>query len=253
MASPFTVFSDGFTDADAAELYDELCPWDVTAHPENPFVLDLVLKAGSVLDVGCGTGSLLHAARAAGHTGRLAGIDPDPSMLARAMVRDDVEWTAGTAADIAWQAEFDLATMTSNAFMCLVSDAEVRASLAAIRAALHVGGRFVFGTRHVRARGWREWTPENGYDVTMPDGRELRQWHQVEAVEGSTVTFTEYTGRRDGTVLHAGRCTLRFWDAAELGGFLAEAGFEVAGQYGDWRRGPVTGESREIVSVARAI
>ena len=253
MGSPFTVFSDGFSDADAAELYDELCPWDVTAHPENSFVLDLVLGAESVLDVGCGTGSLLRTARAAGHTGRLAGIDPDPSMLARATARQDIEWVSGTAADIAWHDEFALATMTSNAFMCLVSDAEVRASLAAVRAALRTGGLFVFGTRHIQASAWTEWTPENGYDVTMPDGRELRQWHQVESVEGSVVTFTEYTGRRDGTALHAGRCTLRFWDAAELGGFLTEAGFEIAEQYGDWRRGPITRESREIISVVRAI
>src|SRR5437016_2707234 len=54
MDSPFTVFSDGFTDDDAAELYDVLCPWDVTSHPENAFVLGLVQESGSVLDVGCG-------------------------------------------------------------------------------------------------------------------------------------------------------------------------------------------------------
>jgi hypothetical protein len=36
-----------------------------------------------------------------------------------------------------------------------------------------------------------------------------------------------------------------------LNAFLAEAGFEVEAQYGDWRRGPITVESTEIVTIAR--
>src|SRR5687768_5610904 len=60
----------------------------------------------------------------------------------------DVEWVCGVAADAAWTAEFDLATMTSNAFQCLVTDDEARLSSAAIRTCLRDGGRFLFGTRH---------------------------------------------------------------------------------------------------------
>jgi len=43
-----------------------------------------VMGAASVLDVGCGTGSMLHAARDAGHKGRLCGLVPAPGMLAQA-------------------------------------------------------------------------------------------------------------------------------------------------------------------------
>ena len=53
------------------------------------------MAAGSVLDIGCGTGELLRLARAAGHTGRLCGIDPAAAMLACARVRSDVEWIQG--------------------------------------------------------------------------------------------------------------------------------------------------------------
>ena len=41
------------------------------------------MAAPSVLDVGCGTGRLLHRAREAGHAGRLCGVDPDVAALER--------------------------------------------------------------------------------------------------------------------------------------------------------------------------
>jgi len=34
------------------------------------------MAAPSVLDVGCGTGAMLHEARQLGHVGRLCGLDP---------------------------------------------------------------------------------------------------------------------------------------------------------------------------------
>jgi SAM-dependent methyltransferase len=250
---PSTTPSDApFSDDDVAALYDADNPWD-ESHPENVFVSALVRDAESVLDVGCGTGSMLHVARQEGHQGRLAGIDPDRSMLDRALRRQDIEWVLGKAEDIAWENEFGLATMNSNAFQCLLTDADVRASLAAIRRALHEGGRFAFGTRHVQARAWDSWNPSNGYGVTASDGRVLRIWHEVEEVVGDVVTVTETTGLPDGTVLRVDRAGLRFWDVPALGAFLAEAGFEVDEQYGDWKRGPVTSDSREIVTIARRV
>jgi SAM-dependent methyltransferase len=243
-----------FSDAEVAELYDVQCPWDLDGHPENAYVSALVRDAGSVLDVGCGTGSMLHVARGEGHVGRLAGIDPDPAMLDRARRRDDIEWVLGKAEDIAWENEFDLATMNSNAFQCFITDEELRASLLAIRKALRSDdGRFAFGTRHVQARAWESWNPSNASDITLSDGRVLRMWHEVESVVGDVVTMTETAALPDGTVLRVDRASLRFFDVPTLGKFLTEAGFQVEHQYGDWKRGPVTSESREIVTIARGV
>ena len=237
-----------YADDDAAALYDLLNPWDAS----DDFYLSYVLAASSVLDVGCGTGRLLHRAREAGHGGRLVGLDPDPAALARARRRADVEWVERTAAGMTWEGEFDLAVMASNVFQVFVADEELRASLAATRAAIVPGGRLVFGTRNPRVRAWEGWNPANPIDVVDHQGRELRVLYQVESVAGDVVTFTETTATRDGRPLRVDRASLRFLDVHEIDTVLGGAGFEVETRYGDWSRGPLTTGSDNIVVVATA-
>ncbi|HWO64186.1 MAG TPA: class I SAM-dependent methyltransferase [Umezawaea sp.] len=134
----------------ADDWYDVINKWG----PSDDFYLGLVLPATSVLDVGCGTGALLGRARDSGHTGRLCGLDPDEEGLAVARRRTDIEWITGTAAEAPWTNEFDLAVMTGHAFQELITDDEVRESLAAIHRALVNGGRFAFETRNPTARAW---------------------------------------------------------------------------------------------------
>jgi SAM-dependent methyltransferase len=151
-----------FSDADAAALYDLLNPWDPGRFPGDRFYHELVMAADSVLDVGCGTGAMLACARDHGHCGRLTGLDPDRAALDRARRRAGIEWAEGAAAEVRWQADFDLATMTGHAFQCLLTDHDLHASLTAIRAALRPGGRFVFETRHPQARPGRTGTRHTG-------------------------------------------------------------------------------------------
>ncbi len=160
----------------------------------------------------------------------------------------------GRAAEAPAGAGFELATMNGHAFQCLVSDADVRDSLAAVRNALRPGGRFVFETRHPQARAWEGWrraNPDDVVELTDPAGRPLRVWHDVDAVEGELVAFHGTTADPDGTVLRVDRAVLRFLGVDGLNGFCAEAGLTVEAQYGNWDRTPVDGESREIITVAR--
>jgi SAM-dependent methyltransferase len=237
-----------YSDEAVAALYDVLNPWG----PDDDFYLPLVMEAASVLDVGCGTGALLHRAREAGHRGRLCGLDPDPASLAVARRRGDLEWVEGRAASMAWAGEFELAIMMGHAFQELLGDDELRASLAAVRRALVDGGRFVFETRNPAARAWEGWHPGNAVEVVDPAGRPVRVWHRVESVAGDVVTVTETTGDPDGTPLRVDRGRLRFLDAPALAGFLADAGFAIQAQYGDWSRAPLGPASPEIITVARA-
>jgi SAM-dependent methyltransferase len=238
----------GYSDADAAALYDVLNKWG----PSDDFYLSYGMGAASVLDVGCGTGGLLVRAREDGHTGRLAGIDPDVAMLDRARKRlPDAEWVEGKAADLTWVGEFEVAVMASNAFQFLVADLEE--SLARIRTALADGGRFVFGTRNPEVGEWESWNPSNPFDVVDHNGRELRMIYHVENVEGDAVTFTETTALRDNTPLRTDRATLNFLGVDALNAVLTKAGFTVEAQYGDWDRSSFKSTSENIITVARKL
>ena len=240
-----------FTDDDVAELYDLTNPWSAEQWPSDRFYDELIMAAGSVLDVGCGTGQMLHQARLRGHTGRLAGIDPDVAALRRARRHGDIEWAEGTAADIAWRKEFGLATMVSHAFQCLLTDDDIRASLTAIHTALRDNGRFAFETRHPQARAWEHWPVADSGEITFPDGRTRRMSYRIE-LRGEIVDTVEATTLADGTILREDTGSLRFLTPETLNTLLAETGFEIEAQFGDWDRTPITDQSKEIITIARA-
>src|SRR5579871_3388703 len=151
-----------FSEPRLAALYDRLYP---LAQPERDFYLPMILAAPAVLDVGCGTGALLKEARRAGHLGRLCGLDPAAAMLAEGRRQGDIDWMLGRAASMRFECEFDLVVMTGHAFQALLTDEELHAAVAAVRRALHGGGRFVFDTRNPAARAWERWNPQHALDV----------------------------------------------------------------------------------------
>ncbi|WP_447008778.1 class I SAM-dependent methyltransferase [Saccharothrix sp. DSM 118769] len=233
--------------ARTAALYDAVNGWDAS----DDFYLDLVLAADAVLDVGCGTGALLHAARVAGHAGRLVGLDPDPDSLALARRYDGVEWLAGDLRTTAFDGGFDLVVMTGHVFQFFLTDDEVRAQFAAVHRALRPGGRFAFETRDPGARAWERWTPENGVDVTGENGERVRVEHRVASVADGLVRFSETHSSPDWAEDVVDWATLRFTTAEQVDALLGGAGFEVAERHGWWDRTPPTATSREIITVAR--
>jgi SAM-dependent methyltransferase len=204
-----------------------------------------------VLDVGCGTGQMLHRARLRGYTGRLAGIDPAVAALRCARRRGDIEWAEGTAADIAWHREFDLATMVSHAFQCLLTDDDIRASLTAIHSALRDGGRFAFETRHSQAQAREHWAVGDSGEIAFPDGRTLRMSYRIE-VRGEIVDMVEATSLAAGTVEREDAGSLRFLSPETINTLLAETGFGIEAQSGDWDGGPITEQGKEIITMAGA-
>lgn len=238
-----------FSDARLAALYDKLYP----RPPSFDFYLPTILASRAVLDVGCGTGALLHEARRTGHVGRLCGLDPAEGMLAQARSHADIDWICSDLAAARWAGEFELVVMTGHAFQVLVSDAELRASLAAIRAALGHAGRFAFDTRNPGARAWEKWSAVSAVEVAGERGERVRLTLKVEVpFDGRTVGISETFTSASWDRPRVSRSTLRFLAADALASLLEEAGFVIEAQFGDFDRRALSAASPEIITIARA-
>jgi SAM-dependent methyltransferase len=235
-----------FEDEYLASLYDRLS----IDRGDEDYYQHLIEGAASVLDVGCGTGRSLHRARTAGHRGRLVGLDPAEGMLAQARRYPDIEWVIGTLPDVRFTAEFDLVYMTGHAFQILLTDEDIYAFLAAARTALNPSGRLAFETLNPLDRGWERWTPDAVAEVIDGAGRTVRVWHEVEAVDGEFVTFTENYASDGWPEVKVSRSTLRFVHAEHLDRLLTSAGFVIDERYGNWDRSLFTPGSPEIITVA---
>lgn len=239
-----------FEDAGLAALYDALYPDG--ERDDFAFYRPWAMAAGSVLDLGCGTGGFLRGVREAGHAGRLVGIDPARGMIGRARAHAGIEWRLGDASAMAPGERFDLVVMTGHAFQALVADEAVADLLARVRTALAPGGCFAFDVRDPAGRAWEAWTPDRPRRGVAPDGTGFAMVTEVAApFDGRTVTFRHDFVRDGGGAIGTSRSTLRFLDAEALDRFLSAAGLAVAARWGDWDGSPA-GRGPEIVTIARA-
>ena len=239
-----------FVDGRLAALYDAFSPTEGRA--DFAFYLPRIMVARNVLDVGCGTGTLLGLAREAGHPGRLVGLDPAAGMLAQARRRTDIEWVLGDLSSSRWDRAFDLVVMTGHAFQELVTDDEIRVAFEAIRSALDGGGRFAFETRNPPDRAWERWPEEYSGEAADAHGAVVRCEYRVEEpVERGVVRFVNTFTSPGWNRPEVSRGALRFLDADELAGFLAGAGLAVEEQFGNWDGSPLADANPEIITIAR--
>jgi ubiquinone/menaquinone biosynthesis C-methylase UbiE len=231
-----------------AALYDLFCE----GRKDFDFYLKLVMSAHAVLDVGCGTGALLHLARMRGHTGRLCGLDPAVGMLEQARKRADIDWILGDLASRPWKAEFDLVVMTGHAFQVLLTDDDIRAAFRAVHSALSADGRFAFETRNPKIREWECWTSASPVEVIKSDGTIVRMSRAVsEPVQDDLVSFTHTFTSPAWRGGRLSQSTLRFLDLDMLSQLLSDCGLAVDQQFGDWSSRPLTATSPEIITIAR--
>lgn len=188
--------------------------------------------ARSVLDVGCGTGTL--ACLLADRGVDVVGVDPAGASLDVARDKDAagrVRWIHGDATDVRREIpdiEVDVASMTANVAQVFLTDADWHATLIAVRDVLRPGGRFVFETRDPARRAWEHWTKEQSFQRTdIAEVGIVEDWVQVTDVAPPLITFESpnvFTATGETIVSTS---TLRFRERDELDTSLASAGFEV--------------------------
>ncbi len=229
MASLYDVFDGDRTDLDAyVAIVEELA-------------------ARTVVDIGCGTGSL--AVRLAGLGLTVVGVDPAGASLDVARVKphaDHVTWLHGDATALDGRPlAADLAVMTGNVAQVFVSDEDWADTLDAVHGCLRPDGWLVFETRRPEVRDWETWNVP-ATTVALPDGREMVFTRTVVLDAPPLVTF-ESTQTLDDETVHSSS-TLRFRHRDEVEADLRAHGFEVV----DVRDAPDR-PGKELVFLARRI
>ena len=232
-----------FADPRLAGLYDVL---DDDRSDLDAYV-DIAEEVGasSVVDIGCGTGSLAVRLASSGRT--VVGVDPAGASLDIARgkpLAERVRWVPGDATALAGrEVAADLAVMTGNVAQVFVSDDDWRSTLAGVHDCLRPGGWFVFETRRPEVRDWERWD-KAPTRLTLSDGTTAVVSIIVKEVALPLVSFESETVV--GGEVVASASTLRFRERHEVERDLDEHGFEVV----DVRDAPDR-PGKELVFLAR--
>lgn len=226
-----------FADPRLARIYDA---FDGPRHDLDLYLgIAAEVGASSVLDVGCGTGSLAVLLASSGH--KVVGVDPALASLEIARTKDSrVTWIHGDATSLP-ALSVDLATMTGNVAQVFLGE-DWEATLRGVHGALRPGGHFVFETRRPEQRAWEDWARAKPRVLVG-----VREQLELLGVSMPFVSFRHTYRFPDGSAI-ASDSTLRFRSRAEVSDSLVRCGFEVV----DVRDAPDR-PGREYVFVARRV
>lgn len=215
-----------FADPRLARLYDPLDP----DRSDLDLYLGLAAEGGarSVLDVGCGTGTL--ACLLAEQGMDVVAVDPAAASLDVARAKphaERVRWIHGDATSLP-PLQVDLATMTGNVAQVFLDDDALVATLRGIAAAVRPGGRAAFEVRDPSREAWRSWNPgASRTRTTVPGVGDVESWVEVTEMALPFVSFRwTYRFASSGEVLTSDS-TLRFRTRAEVETCIDDAGLRL--------------------------
>ena len=234
-----------FRDPALARFYDLDNGWG----DDLEYCRGLARDAGSILDLGCGTGLLL--SRLAGRR-TLVGVDPATAMLEVARKQpggEGVTWIEADARSLRLDLRFDLIILTGHAFQVFLTDDDQHAVLSVIAEHLAPGGRFIFDSRSPGAEEWREWDPATSLRAFAHPGLgRVEAWNDAayDEATGIVTYHTHYRAVSSGERFSA-ESRIRFTPFERIARLLDEVGLAVDSWLGDWHGNPRRAESPEII------
>ena len=243
-----------FADARLVAVYDALNAYRPGTQPDFYVGLAAEVGAGTVIEIGCGTGLITTDFARAGFD--VIGIEPSQRMLEVARRRratERVRWVLGGVSELA-AFRADMAFMAGHVAQFFVTDEAWDEAVTATHAALRPGGVFAFESRNPAAQAWTSWTPsQTRRAVVDPAIGRIETWTaEVEASGGVVTCVQHYRFAASGDALVA-RTALRFRSRGELERSLDAGGFAVERLYGNWDRRPFSDRDEEIIVVARRV
>lgn len=193
---------------------------------------DVVAEFGarSVIDLGCGTGTL--ACHLASEGLSVVGVDPAMASLDIARAKpaaDRVQWIHGVAQTLP-RLQADMALMTGNVAQVFTADDDWDALLRSVEAAIRPGGWFAFETRVPEARAWEQWVPATTQRVLdVPGEGRVETFVELGEVNLPFVSFRHVYRFLDAPspIELDSRSTLRFRSRSEITESLINAGWAV--------------------------
>ncbi len=237
--------SDLYRDPHLAQFYDLAN----RRRADFDYCLALASDAGSVLDLGCGTGEL---AATLAKDRAVTGVDPAAAMLDIARRRpsgDRVTWVQADARSVRLGRRFDLVLLTGHAFQVFLTDEDQRTALSTIAAHLAPKSRFIFDSRNP-ANGVQE--NRSRHDTVRslehPQLGRIEAWNES-SYDRDTSILTYENGYR---ILSTGEtrsasAQIRYSPQEDLAAKLVSAGLTVETWLGDWHGDPFDTAAKDII------
>jgi SAM-dependent methyltransferase len=237
-----------YHDAELVDFYD----LENEGGADFEYCVALAKEAGSVLDLGCGTG-LLAAALAEGR--QIVGVDPAAAMLDVARKRSGgakVEWIEADARSVRLGRTFDLVVLTGHAFQVFLTDKDRQSVLETIALHLSPNGRFIFDTRNPARQEWLEWTPAQSQRMLEhPRHGDVRAWNDVRRDSTGIVTYWTFYEIAAAQRTLSAQSHIAFPSKEELDRMLSSTGLLVEQWLGDWHGAPYADMAPEIIPIGR--
>ena len=221
-----------------------------------PYCTKLVRDhGGPLLDLCCGSGLITLPMVA--HCSDVTGVDLSSPMLAHARAKAaqlgrTVHWHEADARNCRLGRQFNVILLTGNAFQAFLRDEDQRLLLQTVKVHLRPAGIFLFDTRNPTAHDLSDKPQEEfWFDYCSAEGSMVRV-SGTQAFDSARhiMLWTTYRRSEAGAQSRSrvSQIACRFTSNASLRRLLADHGFVINWQHGDWSGGPLADTSEQIIT-----